>query len=254
MLWRYNRKLPVIRPSEEFINTINQSNNQDKILSLRLEANQFQQTMKFASSNTFTNVTSLTVINLQEIKEICEIRTYFSRIIYLSLHYDGEIDFHKISKIFDLIPRSIKRFYIHCNSIQCSHYRQDYVFAKIKNFNTTMESFVLHVNDVNHVNQISRSIINMCTQLFPKCPLRTIVDFIRIMSDIQDVRIILNEGSIDNFLDVPEWIVLMEMCLQLKKINLKGKKTIPYDVQLAEEMKDEFHNKRRSMELEIQVK
>jgi hypothetical protein len=254
VLWRYNRKLPVIRPSEEFIDTINQNNNQDKILSLRLEANQFQQTMKFASSNTFTNVTSLTVINFQEMKQICEIRTYFSRVTYLSFHYDGKIDFHKASNIFNLIPRSIKCFHIHCNSIQCSHYRPDYIFTKIEKFNTTVESFVLHVNYVNYVNQTSQSIINMCMENLVKCALRTIIDFIRIMTNIQDVRIILNEGSINNFLDVDEWIVLMDMCLQLKKINLKGKKTIPYDIQLAEEMKDEFRNKRGSMELEIQVK
>ena len=246
VLWRYNIKLPVIKPSEEFIKTMIESNNQDKILSLRLDGNQFALAMKPAVSDTFANVTSLTIINLQEMKQIFEIPIYFSNVTSFRLHYDGEIDFQNLWRIFNLLPRSIKRLDIDCASIKCSH-DQKVVFAKIGKFNRTVESFVLHLDHT------ARQLVNGCTQTYVKCVLRTITDFIRIMSNIRDVRLILNEGSINNFFDTLEWHSLMDMCQQLEEIHLKGKKSDPYDMRLREEMANELREKRQSLVFVVQV-
>ena len=228
--------------------TINQSNNHKKIVSLHLEANQYKQTIKLADSNTFANVQSLTIFNFQDEKQIYDMRIYFPILIYLSLRYYEEIDFHGIPKIFSRIPSSIERLDIYCDSIICSHYRSDYIFAKIVQFNTTVKSFMLHMD------YPPRSLVNNCVRRYPKCVLRTITDFIRIMSNIQYFRVILNEGSVVHFLDEVEWMCVMDMCQQLEKISLKTKKSMSYDIPSVEKIGKELRQKRESMKLEVQVK
>jgi hypothetical protein len=250
-LWRCNRKLPVIKPSKEFIKIINQSNNQEKILSLRLEANQFKPTMKLASSNTFTNVKSLTIYNFQDTKQICEMKIYFPTITYLSLRYDGKIDFHQVCKIFEIISCSTKRLDIYCDSISCSHYRLEHLFVRTNEFNKTLESFVLHVD------HISRSLVNNCRQAFRECVLRTITDFIRVMSNIRYVRIITNKSSIKTLLDIVEWVALLDICQQLESIKLKGMKMGLNDEQLDQKFQEivkELHSKRECIKFEVQIK
>ncbi len=251
MLWRCNRKLPVIKPSKEFIKIINQSNNQEKILSLRLEANQFKPTMKLASSNTFTNVKSLTIYNFQDTKQICEMKIYFPTITYLCLRYDGEIDFHKVCKIFGLISLSIKRLEIYCDSISCSHYRLEHLFVRTNEFNKTLESFVLHVD------HISQSLVNNCRQSHKKCVLQTITDFIKILSNVRYVRIITKKSSIETLLDSVEWTALLDMCQQLEKISLKGTGNASRHIQLVEQIEqieNDLRSKRESMKFEVGMK
>ncbi len=207
--------------------------------------------MKLATSDTFKNVKSLTIFNFQDKKQICEMKTYFSTLTHLILRYNGEIDFHKVSKIFEVIPSSIKRLEICCDSISCSHYRLEHLFTKIFEFNKTVESFMLYVN------YISRSLVNMCIQAFAKCVLRTITDFIRIMLNIRYVRIILNQSGIEALLDVIEWVTLLDICRQLEKITLKGMTKMSSKNQLVEiidEIVENLHCKRESVTFEVQIK
>jgi hypothetical protein len=234
------------------MNTINQSSNYDKILSLRLEANQCQLTMKLATSDTFKNVKSLTIFNFQDKKQICEMRIYFPILNHLSLRYDGEIDFHKILKIFELISSSIKRLEIYCDSISCSHYRLEHLFTRANDLNRTVESFVLYLN------YVSRSLVNNCIQTHQKCVLRTIADFIKIMPNIRYVRIITNRSSIEPLLDATEWgNGLLDMCQELNKITLKATKTESTGKQLDSEkirkIEIELHKKRPSMKFKVQM-
>jgi hypothetical protein len=77
------------------------------------------------------------------------------------------------------------------------------------------------------------------------------------MSNIQNVRIILNKGNIEHFLDAGEWMGAMDMCQQLKKISLKEMEEISHGKQLdqqIEEIESELQKVRTSIKLEVQVK
>ena len=251
LLWQCNRKLPVIKPSEQFIRAISRSNEQRKMISLRLEASRFKQMMESASFWTFASVRSLMITDLQEMKQIPKIVDNFSALTFLSLRCDGRVDFQEICRIFNFIPNSVKRLDIHCDGITCSHYRFDHLLCKIKDFNITVESFVLKVN------QISRSLVNHCAQVHSRCVLRTITDFIRIMSNIQYVRIVANKSNLESLLDVDQWTSLLDMCLKLQKISLQGMKNTLPDAQFdqtIEEIATSMHNVRQSIDFEIQVK
>jgi hypothetical protein len=251
VLWRYNRKLPVIRPSEEFIETMTESNNHDKILSLRLEESQFKQIMRSATSDTFANVRSLTIFNFEDKKQIWEMRTHFPILNNLSLHYDGEVDFHQVCKIFELIPPTIKRLHISCHSIKCSHYRLDHLFIRVEKSNKTVESLVLNVD---HIAQL---LVNICMQAFKKCVLRTITDLIRITTNIQHVCIITHRSNIETLLDVIEWETLLDICQKLEKITLKGNKPASNEMesmQKIQAIKDELICKRKSIIFEVYMK
>jgi hypothetical protein len=206
--------------------------------------------MKLATSDTFKNVQSLTIFNFQDKKQICEMRISFPILNHLSLRYDGEIDFHKILKIFELISPSIKRLEIYCDSMSCSHYRLEHLFTRVNDLNRTVESFVLYLN------YISRSLVNNCSQAFTKCVLRTIGDFIKIMSNIRYVRII-TQGSIDPLLDATEWgNGLIDRCRQLEYIKLKTTKTGLNGTQFDEKIQEivnALFNKRESIIFEVQV-
>ncbi len=251
VLWRYNRKLPVIRPSKEFIETINQSHNHDKILSLRLDESQFRRIIRLATSNTFANVRSLTIFNFEDKKQIWEMRTHFPVLNHLSLHYDGELDFHQICKIFELIPPSVKRFEISCHSIKCSHYRHEHLFTRVDP-NETVESFALRVNSIPSL------FVNRCIQSHKKCILRTITDWMKIMLNIQYVRIITNQGHIEPLLDDTEWgNGFVTRCSKLNKIVLKAATTKLCKEELDKRIKataDALHSKRQSIEFKVTLK
>ncbi len=239
VLRTYKIKLPIIEPSDKFMKTIISKIEHEQIISLSIKANQFERAMQLASSNTFTNVKSLTLENFQKPMEIYDIKRYIPSPTCLSVRYDQQADFHNICKIFNLIPYSIKLLQIYCDFIRCSHHRIDLLFARVDNFNFSVESFVLNVDHT------SKSIVNMCAQYHTKCVLRTITDFIQIMSNIRYVRIIVKtKGNPDTLLDVNEWMNLVNMCKQLKKITLQVINK-PEDTQLQqkiEEIKNALNN------------
>lgn len=251
LLWKYNIQLPIVQPSDEFMKKIIKKINHEQIISLRIKADHFKRTMELANSDTFTNIKSLTFDNLQKLMQIYGIRKYFPRPTSLSLHYTGEIDFHKVCKIFNLIPDSVQRLKIHCGSINCSHDYLKLLFTGIDNFNTIIKYFTLHVGHT------SWSLVNHCVQGHKKCILRTITDFIRIMFNIQHVCVIVNKGNVETWLDVNEWTGLVDKCRQLEKITLKVIRNVSNGTQLIEkiqEIEDSLHNKRDSIKFQVKVK
>ncbi len=251
LLCKFKMKLSIIHPPEKFMRTVSQKIKPEKINTLRLEARHVEQTMKLASSNTFKNVKSLTIDNLEKKTKIYYIKKYIPSPIHLSTHYENEVNFHTLSKIFKLISNSVKRLETHCDSIHCSHYRTDFVFTGISDLNTSVEYFVLNVGHT------SLSIVNKCRQYHPKCELRTITDFIKIMSNIRYIRIIINTGYAETLLDTNEWATLVTLCNKLEKITLKVITNMSKDTQLAENIRvidNELHTIRPSIKFEVKVK
>jgi hypothetical protein len=223
----------------------------ERINSLRLEACHFERTMKLAFSDTFKNVQSLTIDNLEKINQIYYIERYIPNPIHLSACYKNKVDFHTLRKIFKLISNSVKRFETHCDSIPCSHCRTDLLFTGITYLNTSVESFVLNIGHT------SSSIVNKCRENYPKCELRTIADFIRIMSNIRYVCVILNKGNVETLLDVNEWVSLVTFCNKLEKIKLKMITKPSKDTQIAQKIQDienQLHTIRESIKFEVKVR
>lgn len=247
LLWKYNRKLPLIDPSEEFLRTMTEMNNQDKIICVHLDAGRLKEIMRPDFANTFTNVKSLDISEPHEPQLIARIRIYFPKLTDLSLRYDGEIDFHKLYKIPNIVPSSVKRVNIHCASICCSHYYPRHLFVRTNNFNITLETFVLYVK------HISGSLLNRCSEGHRKCVLRTIIDFTKIMSNIRRIRVI-TKGSIEKLLDKGEWKALVNACEQLKEIILRILRKTSLETPLVEniqEIENELHTIRTSIRFEV---
>lgn len=114
-------KLPIVNPSKEFMNTTIEKIKQERIISLHIKGNKFKSIIQFPTAAIFNNITLLILDNLEHINQINGIRTYFSNLTCSSLCYENQINFHRIRKIFNLIPNSVKLFKIHCGLISCSH-------------------------------------------------------------------------------------------------------------------------------------
>ena len=248
VLWNYHIRLPVVDPSKEFFNVMSETNNLDKIVDLHLPANHFSQTTKLMSTNTFDHVRSLHIHHLEGLRDIQTIKQYFVYLISLTLSYT-KLDFQRLYPIFEVLPTLVRDFIIHCDSIACSHYCSDIIFVKLTNLNTTVENFVLHINHT------SRSLINKCFQRYEKCILRTITDFIKIMSNIRNIRIV-TKGSIEPLLDFIEWTTSMDMCRRVETIQIRGRNIILQDKQLhrnIQEIIDQLHETRESIRFNVQI-
>jgi hypothetical protein len=87
--------------------------------------------------------------------------------------------------------------------------------------------------------------------------LKTITDFIRVISRIQYIRIIINEGKVDTLLDVDEWLKVVKECRQLNKISIKVLKNISQGTQYVskiQEIQDGLHNIRESITFQVTVR
>jgi hypothetical protein len=249
LLCKLKIKLPLIEPSEKFLKKIIPKIEHEQIDCLHLKANQFNRIMELSPLNTYTKVQALILEKFPEKILGYNIRKYFPGVTYFSIHYDGEVNFHRVCKIFQLIHDSIKRFEIHCDAILCSHRRLEYLFNIVRS-NIHIESFILYLDHT------SWSVLNKCGQSYRKCLLKTIIDFIRIMSNIRCVRIIVNKGYVETLLGVDEWTELVENCRNLEKITLKVMKNMSQDIKLGEkiqEIENSLHNIRPSIQFQVKV-
>ena len=246
-LWKYNRKLPVIDPSKEFLDRMRQNNQLDKIISLRTKENLFKQIIKPNTLNQFPHTKTLRLTQMEGRGNIPEIGEHFPHITSLSLSYKEKVHCHRSCQLFNIIPRSTRHLIIRCHSIRCLHHSLKYLFVRINDWNTTVETFELYISLTD------QSTVMECLQNYPKCILQTIVQFIELMSYIQNIRII-TEGNIETFLDATEWINLAIRCKQLVQIRLKGKSTHSFDEQLSQTINNELQNIRPSIDFQVQLK
>ncbi|CAF1127430.1 unnamed protein product [Rotaria sordida] len=106
LLRKYKVRLPIVEPSDRFMKTMIKNIDNEQIVSLHLKENQLRSTIELASASIFTNIISVTLINLQHVNQINEFQTCFPNLICLSLCYNNEIDFHRLLR-FQLCPPCI---------------------------------------------------------------------------------------------------------------------------------------------------
>ena len=205
------------------------------IISLHIQADCFQERKKLDTSAMLSSINFLTLYNLEAISQIADIRTYLPNITDLSIRSDDQIEFHTLCRIFNVIPDSIKKFKIYGSSIPCTHKQTGLLFNRMYNFNKSIELFILNVNN------IQTSLSHNCAQYYETCILRTICDFIRVMSKIQSIYIVINTGDIETLLDTNEWKTLVEICTELKKITLIVKTNISKNLQLRQKIEEVMH-------------
>jgi hypothetical protein len=83
------------------------------------------------------------------------------------------------------------------------------------------------------------------------------MDFIKIMSNIRYIRIIINKGYAETLLDTNEWATLVTLCNKLEKITLKVITNMSIDTQLEEKIQvidNKLHTIRPSIKFEVKVK
>ncbi|CAF4061835.1 unnamed protein product, partial [Rotaria sordida] len=88
LLRKYKVRLPIVEPSDRFMKTMIKNIDNEQIVSLHLKENQLRSTIELASASIFTNIISVTLINLQHVNQINEFQTCFPNLICLSLYYN----------------------------------------------------------------------------------------------------------------------------------------------------------------------
>lgn len=220
------------------------------INSLYLDANQYKEIMALASLDKFKNVEWFTLHNLEKLSQISDMKRCFPNLINFRTLFDNNVDFHRLCKIFNLMPNSIQRFEVHCGSISCSHDQLSLLFMKT-DFNTSIKSVKFNIG------YVSSSLMNNCKQYFPKCILKTIADFVKIMPKIENITIIVHKGNVRTFLDLNIWNDLVNYCNELKNITLKMMESTFEDKKLLEktqQIKDVLENIRPTIQFQVKVK
>jgi hypothetical protein len=214
LLQKYETKLQICEPSKGFINMVLRKIKPEQVVSLHLTMGPRCPWKQLPSLITiFTNVTSLTLLNPQDTLEINHYEKYFPMLTCLSLWYDNELSFHMMRRILLLLSRQIRRLEIHCGGIFCPHYLLQ--FNEVHTHNDIIEYFLLDVG----CSPLSS--MNECVRRDKSCFLMTTINFIKIMKNIQYVRLVTNKYNLDKVRDLNEWTNLLDGCRQLKKVTIE---------------------------------
>ena len=219
LLWTYNLKLPVIDPSEEFLSLMTETNHLDKIIGLHVQADRFKSMVTSISSGTFVHTQSVRLQKLCGRGNLPGIRLHFPHITFISLLYYEQVHCQRLCQIFNIIPPSIHCLTVRCPSIQCSHHTDKFFFVRLIEWNTTIQTFILHVKSTASL------LVEKCFKRNSHCLLNTILQFIELMQCVRDVRIII-EDNIETLLNLAEWTNFLDnYCQKLVRIKLKGKRS-----------------------------
>ncbi|CAF2936189.1 unnamed protein product, partial [Rotaria sp. Silwood2] len=248
LLQKYKITLPIVEPTNRFMQTMIENINRDQIVSLRLKGNQIRSIMELTSPSILHNVRVVTLLNLQHVNHLNEFKIRLPNLAGLFLRYDKEVDFHSICKVFNYIEQPMQRFKIHCGYLRCPHRHTSIILKKIKNLNETVEYFLLHVTHA------SMGFLKNCAQYYTTCFLMAITDFIKIMRKVRYVDLIVSSINVDRLLDIKEWTSLVTTCHQLEKITIKVLRNTSQDTQLTENIEriqQELFNVRQNIEFQM---
>jgi len=205
--------------------------NPEHIFSVRLKMHYLEKMMDFTSSAMFTNIISLTLVNLQETDQIKECKKYFPNLIRLSFLYDYEVSYQVIMNIFRELQNPIKRFELHCRKAGCTSY-----YKNLSHSNNiprrTIEYFLLDASRFN-----SSSMDSSFQDKDSSVIIRTI-DIIKLMINIRYVHLMINNYDLKRFLDRNEWKYLVNESYQLRKITLEVTGEILEDKKLTQKVQN----------------
>jgi hypothetical protein len=212
-------------PSIPFIKMILKYFKVKQIVSLQLNA--IDEMWSERNLSIFQNVISITLLNLPYDNEILYLEKYFPNLTCLSLWYDNEINFNKFKNLFSQLWQRIKRFEIHCAGTICIHSNTD-LLNKWSMKNSNIEYFFFNVGDLSLISA------NNCFRYYTSCFLASTIDFIKKMTSIRYVYLIINKYNVEQLLNIYEWKTLINECLQLNKITLEVLGNTFYNEQLKE--------------------
>ncbi|CAF4505244.1 unnamed protein product [Rotaria socialis] len=229
-------KVMICDPSETFINMILRKIKPQQITSLCLNMSWLLTQANLDSLHIFPNVTSLTVMNFQQIDAIDNYTAPFPKLKCLSLWYDYEISFKFLSIIFEKFQSSINEFRICCAGAVCDHSIMDN-FDRIYAKKSNIKYFLFDMS------QFPLTSMNNCLQHRHSCFLKSLFGFIKVVYTVPCVRLIINCNDAKILLDINEWRNLIRTCSQLRKITLEVFGSLSADVEVSQkiiEIQDEI--------------
>ncbi|CAF0983799.1 unnamed protein product [Rotaria sordida] len=213
LLHRYKKRVEIFQPSDTFIKMILRKLELEQIVSLRFNTNFYPAQPILNSLSVFTNITSLSLLNLHEISSISKCEIYFPKLIRLSFWYDNEVSLRVLSPMINHLYRSVKRLEVHCTGLVCAHSNAE-LYNVMFWRNSSIEYFLLDMN------KFSLFPTNDCLQHHESCSLMTTVDFMENMRNIRHVQLTTTKYNINPLLNLNEWIRLATNCNVLNKITL----------------------------------
>ena len=247
LLNKYKTRAHLFDPSDTFIRMIRRKLNPEQIVSFQLSSVYFESKTESKSLAIFNKVMGLTFLNLQALDKISEYGTLFPDLTRLSLRYDNEVNFNELNAAFNQLPNSIKRFEIHCAGLLCTDSNPRSLRMLYKE-NFIIEYFLFDMG--KHPLSSTRNIFLGHNSSF----LMMTIKFIRKMVKIQRVCFVTNKYNIEEFLAVDEWMNLVRMCRQLKKVTLKVLESMSPDEQLTQKVlkiQKELHNVRQTIKFQV---
>ncbi len=224
LLLKYKSKLHLSDPSDVFIKWIIQKIKPEQIASLSLTTSRFRWMMDLSSLAIFSEVISLTLINLcYEEEEINKYKQYFSKVNLLSLYYDVDVSFRLLLDIVLQLWTPINRLKIRLSRVLCNGSIKDSFERKE---NTTIEYFYLDITEVIF------GIIGNNSYFLREA----ITDLIKAMRNIRYVRFTINKYDFEQLLAVYRWESVIRRCHQLKKIIFQINEDISQDNDLAQKI------------------
>ena len=209
-------KFHIIEPCESHFDVIQQRIKPEQIISFTANAHQLLLTMIQEYFRESKEVLSLTLIDLQMLESVSQYGVYFPNLIRLSLRYDNEIGLNVMKNIFRYLPRSIRRLEIHCTRVLCPHYeREQYDMFDISACSLYVTYLLL---DLDQFPLIS---MEECYQEYQTCFLRTLTEFVKHMSWLKYLHLIVNQYDLDNLMNMEQWRGLVFNCRYLRKVKLQ---------------------------------
>jgi len=138
LLVKYKSKFHLSEPSDNFMGMISPIIKPEQIVSLCLKTVRSWSAIYFSTLSIFTEVRSLTLVNLHRKEQMSEYEKCFPKLNYLCLWYNEKADLDLLCSIVDKFQRSIKRLKISYPSMFSSHFGNAQLTSNNAK-NTTME-------------------------------------------------------------------------------------------------------------------
>ncbi|CAF1376189.1 unnamed protein product [Adineta ricciae] len=215
LLCKYKLPVHLSMTSPAFMNGIMRKLDRKQIASLQWNVFSTNPQVSLSSLTIYTNVVSLTLLGSSNSSEIGQYAACFPQLTRISLCYIKEADFNQLKYCLTQLPRSIRRFEVHCSRVI---YVVDSMLTQlnqIKIQNENIDYFLL---------EVGCSPVSLAHQYYLNCyssGLQMILDFIKNLTSVRYVHCMADQANLFMLQDWNEWKNLLPVCRQLKKITLQ---------------------------------
>lgn len=217
-------KFHLSNPCDPFITKILPKIGTKKIVSLQFNPSRLLSKSQLSFLSHFTEVRSVTIHNSPESNAIHEYIQCFPKLICLCLHYDKKGNYSELKGMLHQCEHQIKRLEIHHPGISytCSDKKRS---ENEDRTTTNVQCFLL---DISHKHLIPTNDCGWHQQSDFIMPLS---EFMKKMSHVQYIHVIMNKNDIEPFLDDDPWKRIVNICSGLKKIRLQVLRSTAQDEQ-----------------------